>query len=129
MPDYFSRNRILVGKLLLCFYMLGAVQAPFLELLHFISHSIVDHEHSGIHSYADHMNDPAHTLISVVDNGGEDDNEHQHSIENPFTKVEYLNQMTFAVKIPNERYSIPKDYAQLTGIKPEIPTPPPKNIG
>ncbi len=90
----------------------------------------MDHGHGGMHSYAHHAHSEVHTILSVVDNGDEDDNNQHQTIEKPISKVEYLNKTERSLKLFNDECSIIKDPSQtFRGIILDIPSPPPKRIG
>ena len=129
MPLSSSKYRMLLSRLLLGFYVFGVVQMPSLELLHLISHSIVDHGHGGIHSYADHQTTDDHSLLITFDTSEDDSNNHHRTIETPVDKIEYLvesNHLSNLLSTTQIRPQIPSP--QLTGIILDIPCPPPKPI-
>ena len=109
--------------------MLGTVHAPVFEIIHFISHCIVDHQQSDMHFYADHSHSHTHKYLSSIDTNDAEDNESEQLIEPPTNKVEYLDQITAFNNGQNDQCSKLLDYTKpLIGIMISIPSPPPKAI-
>ena len=98
-------------------------------MIHLISHSIVSHEHGGSHSYIDHAYTDDHTILQIIENGGEENEENHHTVVTPVDKVEIGYQEATLSKIVNVSSKMNVDISQVfTTIKLEIPTPPPEPI-
>ena len=122
--------RILVSRTLLGLYLLGALQSPILEALHLVSHLLINHEHEGIHSYADHVHSDSHEVLSLVDNGDSDNQIEHNPNKKPVYKVELINIQTVILNNSLE-FNILRAQAskKYQGIAQDVPSPPPDCIG
>ena len=129
MPSDFRTYRIITSRILLGFYLLGVFQSPVLKMLHIVSHIVIDHEHGGIHAYADHAGNSHHMVLSIVSDGDEENDGHQLILKKSSNKAEFLNTHILSIYLTTDKASLITSFAEeYLGTSPDIPSPPPKLI-
>ena len=103
------------------------LQTPVLELAHAISHVLIDHEHHGTHSLADHGSLLSHKVLSALDENEDNQNSEQHSVKKPKFNIEFVHKsLSTTIRVKDWKHSIHVYLHFHRDVILEINPPPPK---
>ena len=115
--------------MLLGIYVLTVLQTPVFEVAHAVSHLLIDHEHSGNHSFADHKEDHSHKVLLVLEEGSDSQETDQQSIDKPKLNIEFFKTGLPSFTETSDRIlKIPFRLQRYCDIIMENTSPPPKYL-
>lgn len=77
-------------------YLMSSLQNTAIEVVHFVSHVVTDHDHGGFHSYSEHSIGHSHSVLVTLDSSSDEDEDDLCVLTSePIHKVELLGSSDF----------------------------------